>query len=89
MQLDYSAGVFPVTRVDREVDRLSTSFRPSNTIEQGAYKGYDSEAMDGLPVGVQVVGQRLEEEKVMEGMKVIQKLMRVDGLEYALFDADE
>jgi Asp-tRNA(Asn)/Glu-tRNA(Gln) amidotransferase A subunit family amidase len=27
--------------------------------------------MHGLPLGVQVVGKRLQEEKVLEGMKVI------------------
>lgn len=30
---------------------------------------YDAEAMHGLPVGVQVVGRRLEEEKVLAVMK--------------------
>lgn len=45
---------------------------------------YDSVAMHGLPVGVQVVGKRLEEEKVMEGMKIIQQLLREDGVAYEL-----
>lgn len=42
--------------------------------------------MHGLPLGVQVVGQRLEEEKVMEGMKIIESLLRTDGLEYKLLN---
>ena len=44
--------------------------------------------MAGLPVGVQVVGQRLEEEKVIEGMKVIEGLLRKEELQYQLLNAD-
>ncbi|KAH9174785.1 amidase signature enzyme [Lactarius sanguifluus] len=62
--LDYSAGIMPITRVDRKLDVLSPAFRPRNKIEADAYKGYDADDMHGLPVGVQIVGRRLEEEKV-------------------------
>jgi hypothetical protein len=57
--------------VDKELDRLPTDFdlRKLNGVAFGAYKHYDSAGMHGLPVGVQVVGQRLEEEKVLSVMK--------------------
>jgi Asp-tRNA(Asn)/Glu-tRNA(Gln) amidotransferase A subunit family amidase len=42
--------------------------------------------MHGLPVGVQVVGRRLEEEKVMEGMKIIERLLKQDGIGYQLLE---
>jgi Asp-tRNA(Asn)/Glu-tRNA(Gln) amidotransferase A subunit family amidase len=38
--------------------------------------------MHGLPVGVQIVGRRLEEEKVMEGMKIVEALLKASGQEY-------
>lgn len=44
---------------------------------------YDAERMDRLPVGVQVVGRRLEEEKVLEGMKLVERVMKESGLPYA------
>ena len=47
---------------------------------------YDSVAMHGLPVGVQVVGRRLEEEKVMESMKIIEHLLKKDGIGYQLLE---
>lgn len=47
---------------------------------------YDSEAMVGLPIGVQVVGKRLEEEKVMEAMKLIEELLRSEGKQYTLLN---
>lgn len=40
--------------------------------------------MHGLPLGVQVVGRRLEEEKVLEGMKIIEGLLKKEGREYEL-----
>jgi len=46
--------------------------RRLNGIAKGAYKHYDADAMHGLPVAVQVVSQRLEEEKVLAAMKRIE-----------------
>lgn len=87
LQLDYSAGVLPITRVDRSQDALSPFFKARNAIEAGMYKMYDAHSMHGLPIGVQVVGQRLEEEKVLEGMKIIESLLAVEGKAYESLDA--
>lgn len=80
--LDYSAGVMPITRVNGTTDKLPSSFRARNAIERNNYRMYDAEAMDGLPVGVQVVGRRLDEEWVLESMKLIYRLMADAGLAY-------
>lgn len=81
-KLDYSAGVMPITHVNSVLDRLAPRFAPRNAIEKGAYTAYDPVSMSGLPVGVQVVGRRLEEEKVMEGMKIIEGLLAKEGIQY-------
>jgi hypothetical protein len=73
----------PVTRVDRALDKLSRMFKPRNKIEADAYMGYDADDMHGLPIGVQIVGRRLEEEKVLEGMKLIEGLLKKNGNAYA------
>jgi hypothetical protein len=39
--------------------------------------------MHGLPVGVHIVSRRLEEEKVLEGMKVMEALLEREGIAYA------
>jgi len=80
IQLDYSAGVLPVTHVDKTLDRLPASFnlKKLNRVARGAYKHYDAERMHGLPVGVQVVGRRLEEEKVLAVMKRLEDALGED-----------
>ena len=42
--------------------------------------------MDGLPVGVQVVGRRLEEEKVLAGMRLVEQVMKKYGNYYGLLN---
>jgi hypothetical protein len=76
-QLDYTCGVMPVTHVDRALDQLPADFklRKLNGVARGAYMYYDADAMHGLPVGVQVVGQRLEEEKVLAVMERIEAML--------------
>ncbi|TFY56752.1 hypothetical protein EVJ58_g7443 [Rhodofomes roseus] len=83
--LDYTAGVLPVTHVDRARDALG-SFKPRNAIERGQYKMYDADKMHGLPVGVQVVGRRLQEEKVLAGLKLVQGLLEEVGKAYVPLD---
>lgn len=71
--------------MDRAHDALG-SFKPRNEIEKSQYKMYDADKMHGLPVGIQIVGRRLQEEKVMEGLKLVEQLLQEDGREYAPFN---
>ncbi|KAI5924051.1 amidase [Camillea tinctor] len=86
--LDYTCGCLPVTHVDKELDKLPSGFsiKKLNGVAQGAYKLYDAEAMHGLPVGIQVVGRRLEEEKVLSIMKRVEDALGDD--KYDLLDID-
>jgi Asp-tRNA(Asn)/Glu-tRNA(Gln) amidotransferase A subunit family amidase len=74
-----------VTFVDQEVDALPQGFKQSseyaqmNSVAQNVYGIYDAKTMHGLPVGVQVVGRRLEEEKVLGGMKVVRAALAAAG----------
>ena len=78
----------PITHVDKSLDQLPPDFswRKLNGVAQGAYKLYDATAMHGLPVAVQVVGQRLEEEKVLAVMKRIEDCLADD--KYQLLEID-
>lgn len=75
-----------MTKVDKDLDALPENFESSpeyrslNSVGKGAYSAYDAQKMDGLPLGVQIVGRRLEEEKVLEGMKVAEAALKEFGL---------
>lgn len=74
-----------MTFVDKATDALpagfmeSPKFKSMNVIAKGAYSVYDAEKMHGLPLGVQIAGRRMEEEKVLEGMKVIEAALKEAG----------
>ncbi|KAF7324107.1 Amidase domain-containing protein [Mycena kentingensis (nom. inval.)] len=88
--LDYTAGVLPVTTVDKRVDALPRDFYTSPTSRyrgmsgaaKGAWSVYDARKMHGLPLGVQIAGRRMEEEKVLEGMKVVEAALSAAGTPY-------
>lgn len=75
----------PVTFVDRKVDSLPSNFKSSqeyahmNDISRALHDLYDADVMNGLPVGIQVIGRRLEEEKVLAGMKVVKEALAASG----------
>ncbi|KAK7023858.1 putative amidase PB8B6.03 [Favolaschia claudopus] len=72
------SGCIPVTKVDPIQDALTAEWSnlPSpSLLERLLYQGkrpiYDPVAMQGMPVGIQVVGKRWEDEKVLGMMEVI------------------
>ena len=74
-----------MTFVNGESDALPKDFEKSQEYKQmgvvgkGAYSVYDAEAMHGLPVGVQVIGRRFEEERVLQAMKVVGRALDESG----------
>jgi amidase len=85
--VDSPVGIIPVTRVDPARDEVSDEWRAapgngSKIIEGEIYgpKGaYKPSAMNGLPVGVQVVGQPWGEEKVLAIMHVVDAVLGPRG----------
>lgn len=77
--------MLPVTTVDKALDRLPHDFTASDEykrfspVAKIACSVYDAEKMHGLPLGVQIIGRRLEEEKVLEGMQVIETALCEQG----------
>ena len=82
--------MLPVTKVDPLKDQLplNFNFKRLNGVAKGAYVHYDSTKMAGLPVGVQVVGRRLEEEKVLGAMERIESLLEAKGKKYELLEVE-
>lgn len=79
----------PAGTVDRSLDALPGHFQETEAYgklsdaARSMYSCYDAVAMDGLPLAVQIVGRRFEEEKVLEGMKVLSNALRDTGKAFA------
>ena len=86
--LDYTAGVIPVTKVDAVADQLHDGWKAPNGVAKGAYKHYDSQQMAGLPCAVQIVGRRLEEEKVLKYMAIVQEALKENGNVYEMLEVE-
>ena len=82
--------MIPVTHVDKALDKLPAEFRFNNLngVAKGAYQHYDAEEMHGLPVAVQIVGQRLQEEKVLAFMEKVEQALEETGGKYDLLDIE-
>lgn len=77
--LDYTALSLPAGAVSKELDPKLEAlpyYEPRNEMDGWNWQAYDVDSMDGMAVGVQIVGQRLEEEKVLGVAKVIEGLLR-------------
>ncbi|KAK8222017.1 hypothetical protein M8818_000185 [Zalaria obscura] len=79
--LDYAALVLPAGKVDSTQDVGKdgpevSGYVPRNDLDKWNWALYDPELMDGMPVSVQIVGKRLEEEKVLGAAKVVERILR-------------
>ncbi|KAF7311652.1 putative amidase PB8B6.03 [Mycena kentingensis (nom. inval.)] len=88
------AGCVPVTHIDPLKDALTEEWTKSGTkslAEKLMYEGkkpfYDPVAMKGMPVGVQVVGRKWEEEKVLAMMRVVDDALGPRGFGPGSWDA--
>jgi len=75
--LDYTAGSFPVTFVDKTIDVEMPNYVPQNPVDQSIWSTYDKDIFDGAPVGLQVMGKRLQEEKVIGMMEAITRALEL------------
>ncbi|KAI4190375.1 MAG: hypothetical protein L6R41_000827 [Letrouitia leprolyta] len=63
--LDYTACTLPVTTADKNIDIVNPSFKPMSKADETIMSCYDPEIYDGSHVSVQLIGRRLQEEKVL------------------------
>ncbi|KAH9824207.1 amidase signature domain-containing protein [Melampsora americana] len=77
--VDSTVGQIPITKVDLEKDQMNNNPREPSIPEKRLKESlYDLDRMEGLPVGIQVVGGSWEEEKVLGIMKVIEECWNDD-----------
>ncbi|QRV80629.1 amidase [Ceratobasidium sp. AG-Ba] len=74
--LDYTVGVLPVTSVDPKLDQPAPPHEFYNDRDRDIYQMYKPEVFENGPVGLQVVGKRLEEEVVLGIMEEVQEALK-------------
>lgn len=70
--LDYPGVVFPVTSVRKDDVEQYTAGHPS---EKELWNDWDPVDAEGLPIALQLVGRRYEDEKVLEVLRLIELAM--------------
>ncbi|KAF2271544.1 amidase [Westerdykella ornata] len=73
--LDYTSVALPVTNVDKTVDVADDGYQPINGLDKTVQELYDPDIYDGAHVGVQLVGRRLQEEKILALAEYIGKIL--------------
>ncbi|WEW57130.1 amidase [Emydomyces testavorans] len=75
--MDYSAVVIPVTKADKTHDKTDKGYKPLNDLDARNWEAYDPEIYDGAPVGVQIVGRKYEEEKMLAIGRIIYECLEL------------
>ncbi|KAL8662870.1 MAG: hypothetical protein Q9168_008190 [Polycauliona sp. 1 TL-2023] len=80
--LDYPALVFPVSKVDPEIDQVEEGCEPMNEQDAFNYSLYEPEKYRDAPISLQLIGRRYEDEKVIEAFEYIKTQI---GLPFATY----
>lgn len=76
--LDWPAMVFTVSKVDPEIDLChpdKETYTPLNSWDKGYFERYDPELFKDAPISLQLAAPRSENEQVIEGFKIIRKVL--------------
>jgi amidase len=73
--LDYPGVVFPVTKVDPQLDPVDTEYVPKNEQDAFVHNMYSPETFADAPVSLQIIGRRQEDEKVIAALVEIERAM--------------
>ncbi|KAF1972622.1 amidase [Bimuria novae-zelandiae CBS 107.79] len=73
--LDYTSVVVPVTEVDKKIDVVDKDYQPMDERDRTCFESYDPEIYDGAHVSLQLVGRRLQEEKMLAIAEYVGKVV--------------
>ncbi|KAF2097696.1 amidase [Rhizodiscina lignyota] len=77
--LNYCSIVIPVTTADQRVDKFDGKYKPLNDIDKKNWQAYDPDIYDGAPAAVQVIGRRLEEQRLFRIARAVDEALRRHG----------
>jgi Asp-tRNA(Asn)/Glu-tRNA(Gln) amidotransferase A subunit family amidase len=71
----FPEGRLPAIHAGAARQEYMEHYVPRNDLDKWNHGLYDPQLMDGLPVGLQIIGRRFEEEKVLGVANVLEKLV--------------
>jgi len=75
--LDYTALTIPAGVVSKELDQAQLpQYQPRNDIDRWNWDQYDLDIMKDHTVSIQIIGRRLDEERVLGAARVIEQVLR-------------
>ncbi|KAL4874303.1 amidase signature domain-containing protein [Aspergillus karnatakaensis] len=74
--VDYCAVGVPVRGLEGGEDELERVHEARNEIEAGIWERYEAEKVKGAPVGIQIVGRRLNEEYLLQMARVCDEALK-------------
>ena len=76
--LDFAACTFPVTFADKTIDKVRdmSKFDSMSELDGKIQADYDPDLYHGAPVSLQLVGKRLQEEKVLEMVEMVSEALK-------------
>ena len=78
--VDYPSVALPAGEVSKELDAAAVdamaAYKPRNALDEWNQSIFDLDAMDGMPIGVQVVARRLEDEMALGAAKVVDAVLK-------------
>lgn len=80
--LDYPSLVFPVCKVDKNQDKWSEGEQSLSGLDKENKNLWDPEEFHGMPVGLQLVGRRFEDEKIVG---ILEHIIDKVGLPFEAF----
>jgi len=66
-----------VTQVDKAVDLYDKDYQPWGELDKTNWEQYDPDVQQGTPVGLQLVGRRLQEEKIIGMVELLSTALAV------------
>ncbi|KAB5559941.1 amidase signature domain-containing protein [Coniochaeta sp. 2T2.1] len=77
--LNLASAVIPVTKADKSQDPFDKGYEPRSDLDRKVWESYDPEIYDGAPVGLQIMGRKFEEEKVLAIAQVVYAALLREG----------
>ncbi|KAJ4345825.1 uncharacterized protein N0V89_011960 [Didymosphaeria variabile] len=78
--VDYPSVVLPAGEVSIKLDGAAAAdmaaYEPRNALDEWNWNLFDLDSMNGMPIGVQIVARRLQEEKALGAAKAVDNILK-------------